>query len=586
MKIEQLGPYRIVRELGRGGMGTVYEGTNVETNEPAAVKLLSAKLAREEDSRDRFQAEVEVLRKLNHPNIVRLFGFGDQDGEFFYAMELVDGSSLEAEFSRGRRFDWREVTQIALETCRALRHAHDRGVIHRDIKPGNLLLAYDGSVKLSDFGIARLFGNIRLTNAGSVMGTAEYMAPEQAGGTPADPRADMYSLGAVMYVLLARRPLFVAKSLPEILDKQRHEQPVPLLERAPECPRVLAEIVTQLLEKEPDRRIPNPAVLSRQLEAMKRGLSLSPSASELGTAEQEGPVDDTPSTVTSPDQPGLPPADDPDTPPKDLPETRVTGAFDDDSEALSPLPPSRQQESSGRFTPVAEEELDRAQPERVHVPLISIQTWVLIVGVIAMGLAVSHFLRPPSADALHERITTRTAAGGIDALREAEGDIQQFLSYYADDPRGEQVRRYEKEIELYRLQRKFERRAKSNTSVEGLTPIEHAYLDAVRWGQVNPQRGIAKLQALIDLYGESQEVLGVDQQCLELAKRRLRQLRRQQDRNAAEQLAEIELLLAEALAARKAEPQRAQAACLAIIELYGDKPWAAEVVRRARDALE
>ena len=186
MEIEWLGPYQIVGKLGRGGMGTVYEAVHRETGEPAAVKLLSAALAREEGFRSRFEAEIETLRKLRHPNIVRLFGFGEQEGELFYAMELVNGNSLEEELRGGRAFDWREVTRIGIETCRALRHAHDRGVIHRDIKPGNLLLTADGRVKLSDFGIARLFGHTRLTSAGNILGTAEYMSPEQAEGKPVE----------------------------------------------------------------------------------------------------------------------------------------------------------------------------------------------------------------------------------------------------------------------------------------------------------------------------------------------------------------------------------------------------------------
>ena len=172
-------------------------------------------------------------------------------------MELVDGNSLEEELRRGRRFDCAEVVRIGIETCRALRHAHDRGIIHRDIKPGNLLLTSDGRVKLSDFGIARLFGYSKLTSAGNVLGTAEYMAPEQADGRPVDIRADLYSLGALMYALLARRPVFRGKSLPEVLHKQRFEAPEPLRKFAPDTPPEFERIIEQLLAKEPDQRIPN-----------------------------------------------------------------------------------------------------------------------------------------------------------------------------------------------------------------------------------------------------------------------------------------------------------------------------------------
>ncbi len=286
MTPEQLGPYRIGRQLGRGGMGAVYEGLNVDTDEPAAIKILSATLAHEPDFRQRFEAEIETLRKLYHPNIVQLFGFGEQDEYLFYAMELVDGNSLEEELRRGRCFDWREVARIGIETCRALRHAHDRGIIHRDIKPANLLLSKDNRVKLSDFGIAQLFGNTRLTAAGSVLGTAEYMAPEQADARPVGPRSDLYSLGGVLYCLVARRPPFRARSLPEMLDKHRSAQPDPPSRYASETPAELDHIILQLLEKDPEKRVVNATLVSRRLEAMLRALSVQPSTQERQAVDQ------------------------------------------------------------------------------------------------------------------------------------------------------------------------------------------------------------------------------------------------------------------------------------------------------------
>ena len=250
MEIERLGPYQIVGKLGRGGMGTVYEAVHRETGEAAAVKLLSGDLAHEAAFRGRFEAEIETLRKLNHPNIVRLVGFGEQDGQLFYAMELVDGSSLEEELRRGRRFDWEEVAKIGVATCQALRHAHDRGIIHRDIKPGNVMLATDGRIKLSDFGIAA-FRLQRPDQRGERAGHGRIHGAEQAEGRPVDHRADLYSLGALMYVLLARRPLFQGKSLPEILHKQRYEQPVPVRRYARNAPEEFERLLAQLLEKDP-----------------------------------------------------------------------------------------------------------------------------------------------------------------------------------------------------------------------------------------------------------------------------------------------------------------------------------------------
>ncbi len=308
MQLEQLGPYKIGRRVGRGGMGTVYAGIALESGEPAAIKVLSAAMAREEGFRERFEAEIESLRKLNHPNIVRLFGFGEQDGHLFYAMELVEGHSLEEELQSGRVFDWRETTELTIQACRALKHAHDRGVIHRDIKPANLLLANDGTLKLSDFGIAKLFGNTGMTADGGVLGTAEYMAPEQADGRPVSHRCDLYSLGGVMYALLARRPPFRATSLLEMLQLQRFAEPEPVRRFNSDIPAELDTIISLLLEKEPEKRIPTAMVLSRRLEAMRHGLSVRATEADL---DSPTPPEISDSTPVSPEDMGPPTVDDP-----------------------------------------------------------------------------------------------------------------------------------------------------------------------------------------------------------------------------------------------------------------------------------
>ncbi len=251
----QLGPYRLQHVVGRGGMGTVYAARDEQLGKIAAVKLLSPVLATDESFRERFIAEIESLKKLRHPNIVQLYGYGEQDGQLFYAMELIVGNSLQGELQHGRRFTWREVTQIAVEVCAALKHAHDHGIIHRDLKPANLLYSRDESVKLLDFGIAKLFGNTGITT-GSVMGTADYMAPEQAEGKPVGPRTDLYSLGCVMYALLAGRPPFSGKSVPEVVHKVRFESPIPIGRLASDVPVELEHLIDQLLEKNPQKRIP------------------------------------------------------------------------------------------------------------------------------------------------------------------------------------------------------------------------------------------------------------------------------------------------------------------------------------------
>src|SRR3989304_6072448 len=183
MQLTRLGPYEINKPLGKGGMGSVYAATDTQTGQRVAIKALTPHLAMAEGFRERFEAEIESLKTLRHEGIVRLYGYGEQDGLLFYSMELIVGNSLEDELRAGRRFDWREVTDVAIQLCGALKHAHDHGIIHRDIKPANILFADERRVKLADFGIARLFGTASsLTTSGGGLGTADYMSPAPAAG--------------------------------------------------------------------------------------------------------------------------------------------------------------------------------------------------------------------------------------------------------------------------------------------------------------------------------------------------------------------------------------------------------------------
>src|SRR3954471_4058476 len=283
MQLTRLGPYEIEKPLGRGGMGSVYAATDSQTGQRVAIKALTPQLAMAEGFRERFESEIESLKTLKHDGIVRLYGYGEQDGVLFYSMELVEGISLEDELKAGRRFTWREVTNIAIQLSLALKHAHDHGIIHRDIKPANILLQDDEHVKLADFGIARLFGTTSLTTAGGVLGTADYMSPEQADGRPVTARCDQYSLGGVMYALLAGRPPFRAKNLPQMLQLQRFANPEPVRRYAPDTPEQLEHVILQLLAKDPGARFPNTQVLARHLQAMAMALSR-PAADDFALA--------------------------------------------------------------------------------------------------------------------------------------------------------------------------------------------------------------------------------------------------------------------------------------------------------------
>lgn len=615
MQPERLGPYRIVRTLGHGGMGTVYEGVNLEANEPAAIKILSETLAREPDFRQRFEGEIEALRLLRHPNIVRLFGFGEQGETLYYAMELVEGRSLEQELRNGRRFNWREVAQIGIEVCRALRHAHDRGIVHRDLKPANLLLAADGQVKLSDFGIARLFGNSRLTVAGNVLGTVEFMAPEQADARPVGPRADLYSLGGVLFALLTGRAPFKAKSLAEMLDKQRSAIPEPVSRYASDVPNELESIIAQLLAKDPEARIANAMILARRLEAMVHALSRSPQlpepSSALETPEAEAAEEATmvrraaerlPPTIDAPmaefvAMPVTRMADSASSPPDsechlslahgEVPPTKDTDVFlakVPEAEATS-SDAGEETKPSNRFVSVHEEELDPVQEASPPRAMISLHSWVLVGALVLMGLTAWYMLRPPSADALYDRIVAKTEDHTVEAYLRAEPDIREFLMRYSNDSRSERLREYVDEIDLNRLERRFDLRSKGLVTTETLLPVELDYLEAINYAKLSPEQGIAKLQALIDLYQPRNDTSGPTGQCLELARRRIVQLQEQLQRSATDHLDLIMDRLDKADSFESTDPTRAKAMRRAVIELYEGKPWAAEAVERARTVL-
>ncbi|HBT75451.1 MAG TPA: hypothetical protein DEB39_00680 [Planctomycetaceae bacterium] len=307
MQPQQLGPFRIVRTIGRGGMGAVYEAVHVDTGEVAAVKALLGMLEEEEEMRQRFEAEIETLKRLRHPNIVRIYGFGEEAGMLYYVMEYVDGPSLHQELRNRRHFPWYEVAKIGLDMCSALKHAHDRGVTHRDIKPANILLERSGTTKLSDYGIARLFGGERFTNANAVVGTLEYMAPEQAMANPVGPRSDMYALGAVLYALLVGRPPFVAKTLSELLRRHATVPLEPLRASRLDVPEAFGAVINDLLKIKPEERPGNAYLAGRRIQSLLQAMIGPPEKIVVAIDDRPLPRETTPRPISTPFAGGLEP---------------------------------------------------------------------------------------------------------------------------------------------------------------------------------------------------------------------------------------------------------------------------------------
>jgi eukaryotic-like serine/threonine-protein kinase len=265
------GRYRIEGRLGVGGMSTVYLAFDQRLERNVAIKLLAEHLADDATFVSRFRREALSAARLVHPNIVQVFDFGldERQHQHFIVMEHVSGHSC-AELLRDRgHLDLEEAVDVLRQACRGLDYAHRNGVVHRDVKPGNLLVSDADVVKLADFGIARATDQSSITQVGSVLGTAAYLAPEQARGEGAGPRADIYSLGVVAYQLLAGRLPYEAVSLSELALKQQREAPPPLDHLNPRVPGELAQAVSMALAIDQEAR-PRDAMLFA--EALQNGL--------------------------------------------------------------------------------------------------------------------------------------------------------------------------------------------------------------------------------------------------------------------------------------------------------------------------
>jgi hypothetical protein len=695
MQPTQLGPYRIIRRLGRGGMGAVYEAEEIDTGDRVAVKVLASHLSDDPGIRSRFLAEIETLKSLRNPGIVRLLSFGEQDGVPFFAMELVEGNSLDQLIRSGTRFDWKVTVDTALAVVRALKAAHDQGVIHRDLKPGNLLVTHDGSVKLADFGIAKLFGGDAHTAQGNFVGTADYMAPEQASGKPIDHRVDLYALGMVMFAMLAGRPPFRGRHLTEVVEKQRKEKPPRISSLVDGVPAELDELIDRLLSKKPADRPASALALGRLLAAIRtlRVDEIEPTSTSADTTggphpragaadkpgEKAAPRIDSSAKTAAPSGSEThggtrvdADANDAtqgftkearDTAPSKAPAGAATGRDSDakdcdgidllavtrevtDEEPSAPVAdvdvagenlaatqrPLREftqartdlggssthvdRAATTRFTTIAD--MERAEAKRAS--RLARQQGIVsgIIGIVIATLLLGGgwwILQPPGADLLYARIMTVADDEDTD-LRDAEPLIREFLDRYPTDPRAEEIRGYERSIEVESLARKARREARRRGG--GIDVIERDFRTAMSLEQSSPTACIEALDAVAVLHdlrsddasdaaegsrAEASLIARNWQTLIEQERQRLEPLARQE---RAEDAQRLERLFEEAaeLAARAASEESApeeraadtdrraallerRAAILrGIVLLYAQRPHAASAVAQARQLLD
>src|SRR5262245_43530640 len=266
--------YEIHKRVGRGGMADVFLARDRLLDRQVAIKVLFPEFAVDPNFVERFRREAQAAANLSHPNIVNVYDWGKYEGTYFIAMEYVQGRTLAEILKTNKRLTPKQAAEIASEVAAALGFAHEAGLAHRDIKPANILIGTNGQVKVADFGIARAMNSAteaNLTQVGSVMGTASYFSPEQAQGAQPDPRSDLYSLGIVMYEMVAGKPPFTGENPVAIAYKQVHDQPTPLNKFVDGIPRPFEAIVAKLLAKDPKLRYSSAHALRDDLRRFRNG---------------------------------------------------------------------------------------------------------------------------------------------------------------------------------------------------------------------------------------------------------------------------------------------------------------------------
>ena len=301
MSLQKIGRYDITGELGKGAMGVVYKATDPNIGRTVAIKTtrLDAHGLDTEDLLRRFRNEARAAGTLNHPNIVTIYDAGEQEGVFYIAMEYIEGETLHGLLSQHRSLPVEKVIDIVRQVCAGLDYAHAHGVIHRDVKPANIMLAASGAVKVMDFGIAKAGGTVTAT--GQVLGTPNYMSPEQVKGKPIDGRSDLFSVGVLLYEMLTGEKPFDGQNVTTIIYKIVSENPIPPRELDVTIHPGLSAVVTKALAKAPDERYQTGAELVADL-ANYKSLGSESGATQLISAAGDRTV------VTPAPPPTRPPA--------------------------------------------------------------------------------------------------------------------------------------------------------------------------------------------------------------------------------------------------------------------------------------
>ena len=584
--MKKLGPYEFEGTLGRGGMGTVFRGRHVETGELHAVKVLSPVYSADDHFRGRFESEINALLQLDHPNIVKLISYGQEDGNLYFSMELIEGNSLFQMQKKGHRFNWREVLQIAKDICQGLRHAHDRGIIHRDLKPGNLLMTSFNTVKITDFGIAKSYGSSQNTGD-NILGTMDFMSPEQAKGEPVTFRSDLYSLGAVLFTLLSGRPPFTANSIEESLRNLTRVPAPRISQSVPGVPEEIEEVISKLMEKKPPKRIATALALHHQLEDIEESLkgyseaktaetrSGGPSTSDTRSRGAKGDktsagtmqidknmvtmsnlTDDSTSSRKKRDS-SLPPNF-----PTRADRTVVEELPEDGSPPKRPKPRGDfHNRVSERERTVVSDPVDDPIEEKYGKGILpTLLALLAVVSIATIGMWLNY--QVPSADQLYSEIQSRPPSAVLE-------ECESFMASYPDDGRIDTVKRIHEFGKATTYYSKLTNRLQARKNLIGeslLTEIERQFMEIAELAKSNFEAANIRMDAFVQIHGRNPDLSERDRDCVDAAKSFQLKIREDARKQAKTNLASISYAMEEAA---KDTPTEAAKTYRSIIELYG-----------------
>lgn len=526
----RLGPFTLGRKLGTGGMGVVYQAVYDQDSQDYAVKVLSPGIVQNPQVVARFEREMAILKRMRHPHIVRYFGGGKSGGRRFFAMEYMPGGSVEELIKKKGKIPWEDALEILIQLAKALEFAHGKGVIHRDLKPGNLFICKDGTVKLGDFGIARDTDATALTAAGRTVGTYAYMAPEQiAGKPPISPKTDLYALGCVGFEMLTGRPPYVTDTPAEMLFGHLNEEPPRVREYSISCPLWLDEVIDRLLAKDPEDRYYDALAVQVALEDVKKKVN-----------EQE-------SYVRQTIQGGA----------------TAMGTFEE-RELQRLVRGKKKKKKKKKSAPIYE------------------RAWFLLICLVLVIGGVTWAAWPPSEQELYANASTLMESDDpTDWQKAHEEYLKPLVTRFPESAHMPQVKEWIQQAEVSLLERQIENLVTSE-SRKPRNETERLLVEAWRLEKEEPLVAAAKYQGLIKLKRGVPE----DRLYVVLAERRLRPLVTGMGTGNEAKAATIDKALKEARAFYIAgEIGKAKGRWESIVALYGDDRELALRVQVATDRL-